>query len=137
MTTPSNNPGRPPKGPAGVSAPLPPVILVQPEIIAALNRIAAAFEGVAAAIVPDETDAEVIPMPAVHAACRAPVYHRGDPAAYLCSRPLEHAAAEYDAGHVAEVDGKVLACSTCTEFNRRTVDMVCETCGTDYAKAEV
>lgn len=128
---PSDDPGRPPKGLAGAGVPLPPVILLPPEIIAAFDRIAVSLEVLTTAIVPDDDGA----VEAEYSTwCRASVYRRGDPAYHLCTRPLEHPAAEHDAGHVAEVDGKVLACSTCTEFNRRTVDMVCETCGTDYAK---
>ncbi|GAA4707341.1 hypothetical protein APR04_003787 [Promicromonospora umidemergens] len=132
---PSDDPGRPPRGPAGVSTPKPPVIFVQPEIIAALDRIATAFEQTAAALAARPVDPPdlVLNLP-MGVPCCAGIYRRGDPAVYRCNRENGHPAAEHDAGHVAEVDGKVLACSTCTEFNRRTTGMVCETCGTDYAK---
>lgn len=123
MTTPNNDPQRPPRGPAGVGTPLPPVILVQPEIIAALNRIAAAFEDVAAAIAPDDE-----PI----AQCRAEVHRQGHPKPYRCTRSDGH-----DGAHLARVDGVLLACEMCTGDSRRTVGMVCQTCGTDYAQEEV
>lgn len=136
---------------------MPIVITVSPETLAYLDRLVAELAALTAALAarpvadvaaPDVADgvprtwaqtaavqrASAEPVPAVFAVCRTEVYRVGDPAYYLCTREDGHAAAEYDAGHVAEVDGKVLACSTCTGLGRRTTDMVCETCGTDYAK---
>lgn len=100
MTTPSNDPGRPPKGPAGVGVPLPPVILVQPEVIAALDRLAVSIEGLTAAIVPDGDALEV-------EYCGAAIWQRGDNGVpLLCTRPPGH-----DPGHVArDEDGNVIMC---------------------------
>ncbi|MEU4386787.1 hypothetical protein [Promicromonospora sp. NPDC023805] len=122
MTTPSNDPQRPPKGPAGVSTPLPPVILVQPEIIAALDRLAVSIEGLTAAIVPDDDGG------AVEAEyCGAPIFYRGrraDAFPLVCTRFAGH-----DPGHVArDTDGTVIVC----QLGRppaAPIGFVCPACG--------
>ena len=120
MTT-SDNPQRPPAGPAGVSAPLPPVILVQPEVIAALDRIATAFEAVAAAVTPadDQVQAEL---------CGAAIWRPGDTGAGLplvCTRPAGHDLN----GHVArDEDGNVIACTLGRPANPAE-GWVCPACG--------
>jgi hypothetical protein len=128
------------------------VITVSPETLARLDRLVAEMAALTTALAarqPIDPPDLVLTLPMDTAGleevatratldakmfvpCRAEIYRRGDRAVYLCNRETGHPAAEMDAGHVAEVDGQVLACSTCTEFNRRTVDMVCQTCGTDY-----
>jgi hypothetical protein len=124
------------------------VITVSPETLAHLDRIVAEMAALTAALAarePVDPPDLVLNLPmgitgpeesaaraTMFVPCLAELYRRSDPAAYRCNRMTGHPAAEHDAGHVAEVDGQVLACSTCTEFNRRTTDMVCETCGTDY-----
>lgn len=124
MTRPSNDPGRPPKGPAGVGVPLPPVILVQPEVIAALDRLAVSIEGLTAAIVPDDAGAVEAEY------CGAPIFYRGrraDAFPLVCTRFAGH-----EPGHVArDTDGTVIVC----ELGRppEAEGFICPACGADYS----
>ena len=123
---PSDDPQRPPKGLASGSTPEPPVIFVQPEIIAALDRIATAFEQTATALA-GRAPVDVM-MPVM---CGEDVYRRDSFGLHhhVCTLMEGH-----EPGHVARNSlGDLLACETCTGFKRETTGLVCQTCGTDYA----
>lgn len=121
----SNDPQRPPRGPAGVSPPSPRIVTLAPEVLATLDRIATAFETIAAALVPDDGAVEA-------RYCGVPLAinsRRVDAVPLVCTRFAGH-----EPGHVArDEDGVMLACETCTGRSRETTGMVCQTCHTDYA----
>lgn len=103
-----------------------PVFMVAPEVLERFDRLAVAFEGIAAAILPD--DAGVVA--AVY--CGAPIWRRDahDREPYLCTRLEGH-----EPGHVARAeDGTVLACQLGRPAEAE--GFVCPACG-ESATAEV
>lgn len=79
-----------------------PVITVSPEFLERLDRVAAALEGIAGALVPVEVTVET--------SCGVPIFQHGRPSDAVpleCTRPAGH-----DPGHVAhDEDGHVIACT--------------------------